>query len=187
MFIRVKKRTNPSGNTYEYAYQVANKYGKRRRMPKQKVKQYLGRVYRWEKESNNVIEIIEEQKNDFKENILQLLQNELKNYGFIEKEGFWNKENCYINVEQAMCIDKEGKDVCIAINDGFIHRATINDLIAFKPKESLERDIGKQLGNALISAGIRLKEAVFISLFHQIMQKSNNHQQSSTIPSNTKQ
>lgn len=174
MFLRIKKRTNPSGKSYEYAYWVSNKYRKRRKMPKQKVKQYLGRVYRFEKVSNNEIEQLEDQQESSKNKIKLLLENELKNYGFEQKEGFWQRENCLINIEQGICMDNEGKNVCIAINDGLLHQSTIDSLIAFKPKESLEKDIGKQLANALISAGIKPKEAVFISLFRQIMQQVND-------------
>ncbi len=187
MFLRIKKRTNHSGKTYEYAYCVENKYRKRRKMPKQKVKQYLGRVYRFEKKINNEIETLENLKNNFKQNSVLLIVNELKNYAFEQKEGVWTKENCCVNVEQALCMDQEGKDICIAINDGFLHKTTINSLIAFKPKEGLERDIGKQLGNALISAGIRPKEAVFIELFRQVMHSSSMISRSSSMTSNAKQ
>ena len=177
MFLRSKKRINPSGKTYEYAYWVANTYIKRRKMPKQKVKQYLGRVYRFEKKRNREIETIDVKKNNFKENIILLIENELKNYGFEEKEGFWSKENCTVNVQQGLCMDQEGKNICVAINEGLLHDTTINTLISFKTKEGLEKEIGKQLGNSLISAGIRPKEAVFINLFHQIMKESkiNDH------------
>lgn len=171
MFLRIKKRINPSGKTYEYAYWVANKYRKRRKMPKQKVKKYLGRVYKFKKALNQEIEVIETEKTTFRQNILLLIKNELKNYEFEEKEGFWQKENCQINVEQGLCIDEKGKNICIAINEGFLHATTITALIDFKPKEDLEREIGKQLGNTLISAGIRPKEAVFIELFRQVMKQ----------------
>src|SRR3989344_4540915 len=173
MFLRIKKRINPSGKTYEYAYWVANKYRKRRQMPKQKVKQYLGRVYRFEKVMNNEIEQITDKKASMKTKIMLLIENELKNYGFEEKQG--------------ICINDEGKNISIAINEGVLHQSTINALISFKPKEGLEKDIGKQLGNALISAGIRPKEAVFIDLCKQIIAQVNNHQQSSTMSSNAKQ
>ncbi len=190
MFIRCKKRTNPSGKTYEYAYWVANKYQKRRKMPKQKVKQYLGRVYRFEKVDNKEIETINGEENSLKENIVLLVENELQNYGFKEKEGVWQREQCIINIKQGICVDQEGKEVCIAINEGVLHRSTLGTIIAFKPKESLEREVGKQLGHALISAGIKPKETVFISLFRQIMQQLNNDQQQATPgnePSNIRQ
>ena len=188
MFLRIKKRVNPSGKIYEYAYWVANKYRKRRKMPKQKVKQYLGRVYRFEKVSNKEIEQLGNQQGSGKDKIKLLLENELKNYGFEQKEGVWRKENCLINIEQGICVDNEGKNICIAINDGLLHQSTINSLIVFKPKESLEKGIGKQLANALISAGIRPKEAVFIDLFREIMrQVIDDSRQQATTPGNTKQ
>lgn len=171
MFIRVKKRINLSGKSYEYAYWVSNKYRKRRKMPKQKVKLYLGRVYRFEKQENNEIESIEEQKKSLRENMLLLLENELKNYGFHKKEGIWQKEPCLVNVEQGICMDLQGKNICIALNDGFLHATTITTLTAFKPREGLEKEIGKQLGQALVAAGIRPKEAVFIGLFRQVMRQ----------------
>ena len=171
MFLRIKKRINPSGKSYEYAYWVVNTYRKRRKTPKQKVKQYLGRVYRFEKVVNHEIETIETVKTNITTNMIILIKNELKNYGFQEKEGFWQKEQCRINVEQGICIDEEGKNICIAINDGLLHTSTITALTAFKPKEALEKAIGKQLGSALISAGTRPKEAVFIGLFQQVMKQ----------------
>lgn len=174
MFLRSKKRKNLSGKTYEYGYLVANKYRKRGKSPKQKVKKYLGRVFRFEKEINNEIEAIEILKTTFKQNIVLLIKNELKNYGFKEKEGFWTKENSTVNIEQTLCIDQQGKNICIAINEGFLHNATLKELIDFKPKEGLEREIGKQLGNALVSAGIKPKEAVFIELFRQVMRQLND-------------
>lgn len=174
MFIRVKRRTNPSGKTYEYGYLVANKYRKRRKIPKQKVKRYLGRVYRFEKIADQEIGSIDAEKTPFVQNIRVLIQNELKNHGFQEKEGFWEREPCIVNIEQGLCMDQQGKNICIAINDGFLHTTTITNVIAFKPKEGLEKEIGKQLANALISAGIRPKEAVFISLFRQVMRPIND-------------
>lgn len=174
MFIRVKKRTNASGKSYEYAYLVANRYKKRRKEPRQKIKQYLGRVYRFEKTANKEIEDLETEKTTVKENMLLLLQNELKNYGFQEKDGFWQKERCTINLEQGLCMDQQGKNICIAVNDGFLHPTTILALMRFKPKEGLEREIGVQLGNALISVGIKPKEVIFIDLFRQVMRQLND-------------
>ena len=187
MFLRVKKRINASGKMYEYAYQVVNKYRKRRKMPKQKVKQYLGRVYRFEKRKNQVIETIETEKTTIKKNMILLLENELKNYGFQEKEGCWQQQLYMINLEQNICMDQQGRNCCIAINDGLLHTTTIRALTTFKPKEGLEKEIGEQLGKALISAGIRPKEAVFINLFRQIMRQLNNEQQYQTMTGNNEQ
>ena len=173
MFLRVKKRANPSGKSYEYGYLVLNRYRKRQKSPRQKVKQYLGRVYRFEKVLNEEIEALETERATVKENMVLLIKNELKNYGFEEKEGLWQRENCSVNVEQALCVDPEGKNICIALNDGLLHASTMGALIDFKPQKGLEKEVGKQLGNALISAGIRPKEAVFIGLFRQVMKQLN--------------
>ena len=173
MFLRIKKRTNSSGKSYEYGYLVLNKYKRRKKSPRQKVKQYLGRVYRFERAFNKEIEALETEKTTIKENMVLLIKNELKNYGFEEKEGLWQRESCFINIEQGICLDQEGRNICVALNDGLLHTSTIGELIDFKPQKGLEKEIGAQLGNALISAGIRPKEAVFIGLFRQVTKQLN--------------
>jgi hypothetical protein len=46
-FIRVKSREDSEGNRSDYAYLVENRWHKQKKQPKQRVRSYLGRVYRY--------------------------------------------------------------------------------------------------------------------------------------------
>lgn len=129
MFIRIK-RIKKKNKEYPYAYIVANRWMKKAKRSKQKVKKYLGRVYFLEKVNNNdffefySIKDVKGyvKKNDKKRIINDLIRFELINHGFKEQGNFLIKDNIYFN--------KNSNEVFInikKINDKIINSGKIND------------------------------------------------------------
>ena len=171
MFIRVKKRKNKAGEVKSYAYVVENKYRKRRKYPRQRAKKYLGKVYDFKKKKA-VFEMFTPEwviDNEYQTIIKALIIQELKQLGFVKKEGFWENEPVIVDLANRKVWHKEGKnEVCVALNDGFLTRYTLKRVLDFKPPEGLQREIGKALGDAIVSAGIQIDQGLFISLFRKV-------------------
>jgi len=168
MFIRIKKRKNKAGKVKAYAYLVSNKYRKMRKTPKQKVKAYLGRVYYF-KETKKLTKALNLEKN-FREIVQQMMARELEKRGFKQEGQMYQRESICVDLEKGEVYDVEKKTkVCIAINDGLMTNHTLQQIIEFKPPEGLEKDIGRALGNAMVSTGVPVDHETFIALFRKII------------------
>ncbi len=170
MYIRVKNRKNKSGHESSYAYLVVAKH--RKKHPKQKVKLYLGRVFKLEKRENNE----EELKIDFKKNLKAIFSDFVRitiiECGFKEiEENKLKKEKIIVDLNNLIVYNEEtGKKICLKINEGFICDLTLKKLVLFKPPEAIEREIGKSLAKMLLEAGIAIKSDSFVALFQKVMQ-----------------
>ncbi len=177
MYIRLKRRKNKSGKTYTYAYLVKIR-GYKTRSPKQKVLDYLGRVFdqttinspkQCQTMPNNAKH---NTKQTFKQCILTLLNSEYNR--FLTKIGeskyeTTKEEKAIIDLKELRVYTKNtNKPACILINDGFICDLTLKNIINFKPPEALEKEIGHVLAKNLIFAGINPKEEEFLNLFKMI-------------------
>ena len=172
MYIRIKKRKNNSGNTYEYAYLVSSKY--RKKHPKQKVKRYLGRVFTFKAQSEGVPVELELQGKKAKAVILALITHELEKHGFhTTKKNLFENEQFIVNLNERSVIDKNTKKpVCMALNEGILCDYTLRKLIDFKPPEAIEKEIGKRLAKRFVESGITIPKDQFVELFKKIMAES---------------
>ena len=180
MFIRVKKRKNKDGTTRSYAYLVHSRYYKRRKTPRQKAKKYLGRVVRFKQQDIPTTPITSEQLERWSTERIcqQLLHNELLKQGFIWQKQALKQGSVIIDLEEKQVYDeKTHKNVCVAVNEGFVTNYTLRQLLAFKPPEGRERDIGKSLGHAIVAAGLPIDHDVFISLFRKVIASLDDRQQ----------
>ena len=172
MFIRVKKRKNKAGEVKAYAYVVESTYKKRKKSPRQKAKKYLGRVYYF-KHKKAVFEGFTPEwviDNEYQTIIKTLIVRELKQLCFVEKDGVWENKLVVVDIAARRVWHKDGKnEVCIALNEGFLTKYTLRRVLDFKPPEALERQIGKALGDAIVSAGVQIDQRLFISLFRKII------------------
>lgn len=159
-FFRIKKIKGK-----EYAYIVQNEWGEKG--SRQKVRGYAGRVYRFDL-LNNVdfpgflkIEGIQDYiaAKDMGEVIANLIEWEAFKFGI-------NKDEFIIDLSGKK-IQKNKKDIALAINDGFMCNLTLKNLLEFKP-EGDEQSDGYRLARAFVEAGIKIPKEIFIGLFNKI-------------------
>ncbi|MBI2558643.1 hypothetical protein HYW20_04940 [Candidatus Woesearchaeota archaeon] len=160
MFFRIKKIKGK-----EYAYVVENEW--RRRGSRQKVKEYIGRAYRFNL-TNNVdfkqYHKIEDIQNYIESNEKNKIINDL-----VEWELFRfnvKKEDFLIDLTNTK-IQKNKKNVALWINDGCMCSNTLKNLIEFKSEGDEQLD-GYRLARAFVEAGIKVPQEVFVGLFGKI-------------------
>lgn len=170
MFIRIKKIKK-----FEYAYKVKNVWSKKG--TRQKVKGYLGRVYKFEKTKDiafpdfiskikkikNVNEYIKKSK--FNDIVLDLVKWEFFRHGFNVTNSKYRNKKIILEIKDNSIFNKK-KEVVLMINDGFLCGETIKNLLNFKAKEE-EEEIGIDLANVFVGAGIGIEKDVFVKLFEK--------------------
>ena len=122
----------------EYAYLVRNKWTSKG--SRQKVDKYLGRIKKGQRTTENSY-IIDEKKK-FGAIIQELIKHELSNHNITDKE---------IKV--------------IAMNEGFLCKETIQDLLNLKHGKERPDKEGERLAIALLESGLKVKETEFEKLF----------------------
>ncbi len=147
-FVRIKKVQGK-----EYGYLVENKWtssGSR-----QKVKAYLGKIYRPEKTKAEQLSI--ERSWTYAETIHKLVQWELANH------------NLHSEIQQtSTSFTAKGKSIVLALNEGFLCEHTLQALLDFTPKGTYEEQVGMELANTLVEAGILMPKEHFILLFEKV-------------------
>ena len=150
-FVRIKKVQGK-----EYAYLVENKWTSKG--SRQKVKAYLGKIIRPPRIETLPLTI--ERSWSFAETIQKLVE--------------WDLSNHEIPTEVS---HKDGdfkikkKSVVLALNEGFLCKHTLSQLLSFKPKGKYEEQVGMELANALVEAGILMPKEQFILLFEKVYKK----------------
>ena len=154
MFVRIKKLKGK-----EYAYLVENEWtinGSR-----QKVKSYLGRVIRPLKMKEKETDISEM---NYKQAVMTLLKQELQNHGFDETLTFDNKIKADLDEKK---ITNSGKNIVLAMNEGFLCSQTLKDALEIE-LTGHEEEAGTQLAKALVEAGLSIPKDAFVQLFEKI-------------------
>ena len=159
-YIRIKRI---KGN--EYAYLVENKWMKKTKKPKQKVKAYLGRFYPIEvKEEKDFFENydIEDTEKYFSERTANQIIKELFEFEII-KAGL---------PEIKIDMDKKAilygnSNVVLGINGGYLCTYTLRKLINFKFDE--QEELGYGLAKAFADAGINVPKVVFVEVFNKMV------------------
>ena len=160
MFFRVKKIKGK-----EYAYIVENSW--KRKGSRQKVKDYIGRVYRFNFVNNvNFLEYFKIENfqayidnNDKNKIINDLIEWELFKHVISKQEFLIDSSN--------IKIQKNNKNVALLINDGFMCGYTINNLINFTAEGNESTD-GYRLARAFVEAGIKVSQEIFVGLFGKV-------------------
>lgn len=163
MFFRIKKI-----KAKEYVYIVENEW--KRTGSRQKVKQYIGRVYKFDlKNDLNFQQFVHAEnigdyiiKNSPDRIIRDLIEWEFFKFGINGREIFLD-----LNKKK---IQKNKKNIALAINDGFMCGPTIKKLIEFKAENNDEEN-GYKLARAFVEAGIMVPQEVFIGFFSKLCQK----------------
>lgn len=160
MFIRIKKINNQ-----EYAYLVENYWVNN--SSRQKVKEYLGKVVKPERtEFNSSIDF----NSDYLDLINKLFERELLRHGFKEVKVLQGRTlelgRIKANLE-SFDVVKGKKNVLLSINEGFLSKKTIQELVNFKHLEDKQKT-GLKLAQAILEAGLKVSEEEFVKLFEKI-------------------
>ncbi len=176
-FIRVKRISGK-----EYGYLVANSWTGSG--PRQKVAKYLGSVRRPVKAKSEdlglFLGLAEGQavndwvlKSSFREIAAKLILWELGNHNLDGGSGL------KINVESSEFLDGKGKNLVVALNDGFLCGHTAKKLLEYEPATDYS---GYNLADALTAAGIAVDKDVFISLFGKMQAAMGTKKKESAEP-----
>lgn len=182
VFIRTKRIKKKSGNVYTYAYLVENKWKKRakgKKKSRQKVKAYLGRVHKLEKETEldflellsiNDVEKYVDSK-DKKDIIIDLVKYELLKHGFDEVGSLVSNGDIFFDLDKiefsVLEDDKHKKGIVLELNEGFLCKETLRSLTNFYA-EGTEEEIGYKYAKAFVESGIAVPKEVFVGLFGKL-------------------
>ncbi len=162
-FFRIKKI-----NGKDYAYAVKNEW-KMTKGSRQKVKNYLGRVFRFElKKDTPFLQFIKLQniesyidENDKNKIFSELVEWELFKFGI-------SKQNFSIDLKN-IAIRKNNKGIVFFINDGFMCDLTLKNLFEFKFKSEGDEDRDAYLlAKSFVDAGIKVPNEVFVKIFEKL-------------------
>lgn len=158
-YIRIKNI-----NDAPYAYLVDNIQTDKG--PRQKVKQYLGKVYFLDKIIEPEIKINFSSRKNI---ILGLVTPELKSRGFKE-DGFGNYvyRDLIFDPDQFNMLkrNKQGnfKDVIMKVNEGYICSFTLQQLLKFRASNDVQAD-GVKLAKYFLGAGLQINQEIFIEFY----------------------
>ena len=189
-YIRVKKIRTKKGSVYEYAYLVENRYRKRKKGARQKVLDYLGKVYQFDVDKRLVFEVPEEvdaaafvEEFGYRGVVRKLVGFELLRHGFAFSDGAYSQAGIIVTVDEKSisfgngnemrsdrsATEKSGNDkIVLAFNEGFLCKKTYLDLLTFRAESDDEHDVGKAFGHAVLEAGIGIPKNVFVALFQKV-------------------
>lgn len=147
-------------NNQNYAYLVENKGTANG--PRQKVKQYLGKILSLQQITTENQEITAKNHHDF---LFQLISRELVKHGFTNN----NNKRCYENIifspkELTITNKKNGKEAVIAMNDGFFCSYTLQRVHQFKKTKDLTTD-AHTLAKYFLEAGLPLSREEFVQYY----------------------
>jgi hypothetical protein len=153
-YIRTKKISDK-----HYAYLVENVSTSKG--PRQKVKQYLGKVHNLEKKKDVYIT---------DENVLNnMILTELTSRGFNKnKEGKYNQGNI-VFCPETLTITKKTKsktvkEAIIAVNEGYLCSFTLQRIINFEKSKDFHQD-AYQLAKYFLEAGLQVSKEDFVKFY----------------------
>ncbi len=184
LYIRVKKFRRENGNVVKYAYLVENKWKKRgtktgKKGARQKVKGYLGKVHDCvrcnEKDFISHFSVSDVKahfgEKGVNEVIKDLIRLELLNHGFSENGDFYVNGDLMVYCGEEFFIknvkDEKDRKIVLCMNEGFLCKETFDKLIGFKARGT-EKEIGLDLANALLEAGLKVPNEVFVEMFERV-------------------
>ena len=163
VFIRLKNRVS-NGKSLDYAYLVENSY--RRNGPKQKVKKYLGRIYKFDIVKDEEFKLV---GGSYKELLCSLFENELKKHGFVLKNNVYVCGDCSVDLNNFKFLGIKGKNIVLQLNAGFICEYSLNELFNLKFNE--REDFKKEFAKKLVLGGLDVKPEVFVELYKRLVVK----------------
>jgi len=163
VFIRVKNRVY-NGKSSDYAYLVENKWSKYG--PRQKVKKYLGKIYKFDFVEDINFEAVD---GSYKKLLSSLFENELKRNGFVLKNNVYVCEDCSADLNNLKVLNIKGKNIVLQLNAGFVCEYSLNELFNLKFNEG--EDFKKEFAKKLVLSGLDVKPEVFVELYKKLIVK----------------
>ena len=104
-----------------------------------------------------------------------MVQTELINNRFRQEGAYWTN-GCFfviIGPEKPKVYNQKNQDICLELNEGFLSSYTLKELFSllFIPTNKDKLSLGKEVGNILLSAGIKLDQNTFLQLFDKLLKK----------------
>jgi hypothetical protein len=160
-YIRTKKI---NGNKYAYLVEIINTS----KGPRQKVKQYLGRVH----ELENKKEISEVNEGNSKEEILlNLILPELSGRGFKERKSNFTYKNFIFNSQKFSLTkknkNKTSKEAVIGLEEGYLSTFTLQRIFNFQKSKDLNKD-AHTLAKYFLEAGLNISKDLFVKFYTKI-------------------
>ncbi len=152
MYIRTKVRKNASGNSYIYAYLARMKHPKKAK-PRQKIVEYLGRVYEMERKENKSPKI---EGLRLKDMLKAMVITELENHGFVEStKEIFQRGDIEVNLSTlAIKNIKKNKNACLKLNQGILCHKTLKNVMEYKPPKEILPKIARNLAKTVVEAGL---------------------------------
>ena len=174
MYIRVK-----TIKKQEYGYLVQSKWNKKQATSKQKFSQYLGRIYKPERQykltlmSINKIQDLNEYLNsrDYQQILRGLISVDLLNHNLNRNKDVFSDTDYYIDLVNLKVYNKKLNPCVVKINNGYLCDYTLKKLFDIKPTNTNEIQFGKELAHVVIEAGIGIEKDLFVLLFDKIYKK----------------
>ena len=164
MFVRTKKVNNNI-----YAYFVKNRWINGR--TSQTTVKYIGRVYPFVL-ANDVgfmqFSGLEGRSVSNRELLKSLVGWELFKHGFKKEKKCWVGGGIDVDAD-SFSFSKNGKEVALAFNDGFLSKATVNRILNFAVSDRDED--GYSFAKAFVEAGIKVPQPVFVHIFSNLRRK----------------
>ncbi|PIN73059.1 hypothetical protein COV20_06155 [Candidatus Woesearchaeota archaeon CG10_big_fil_rev_8_21_14_0_10_45_16] len=151
-YIRIK---TISGHKYGYLVDTVQT----EKGPRQKVKQYLGKVIIPPREKESGLK----QGSSKEKFLVNSIVAELTAHGFREKKGNLCQGKVAFS-PSSLQLSKGKKEVVIRINDGHLCSHTIQQLRNFRKSEDIKKD-GYALATAFLEAGLPVSREEFISFY----------------------
>ncbi|MCB9361834.1 hypothetical protein H6504_00220 [Candidatus Woesearchaeota archaeon] len=166
-FIRLKRRSLKTGDEF-YAYLVKNSWDKETKRPKQKVAEYLGKLIIPEAPTTQTFE-------EFKsipDVNLYASQTSLPTIigDLVDWELSRHTLDCTYDRTHRRLLRKN-KDVVIKLHHGYLCSYTIRRIVNYLKKdndEEDEREVGKDIAERCLEAGIQIPKEIFIGLFDRV-------------------
>ena len=158
-FVRIKKIKGT-----EYGYLVENSWTDRG--SRQKVKAYLGRIIKPTKGAD--ITMPDLSGLSYVDAVKTVAKWTLLSHGFQEgSESMLMQGTVLADLGEHKIINKTNPAV-IAMNEGFLCKHTLQQALEFIPSSSIEEQIGAELANVLLEAGLSVPREVFVQLFDKV-------------------
>ncbi len=157
-YIRTKKIQKQ-----EYAYLVESVNTEKG--PRQKVRQYLGKVHHYSLPEFIPSEMSQNTKREF---LNRLIGDHLKALNFNQTNSKIENEHITISLEDCSMQNKKSKkEIVLALNPGFLCQFTIHRILNFKKTPDIRKD-GYTLANYFKEAGLQISEKEFVQ-FYQLL------------------
>ena len=158
VYIRIKKI-----NHGHYAYLVESKNTSAG--PRQKVKQYLGKIIKVEPLSSSTKEnIVAKSPQEF---LMKLITQELRRHGFIPQKNLFQQGGITFSPHNLTITKKNNKEIVLHWNQGFLSTYTLERLFSFKKTKDLTTD-AHTLAKHFLEAGLPLSREEFVQ-FYQLL------------------